>query len=88
MIGFADDAWNAIQALFDDPSRGILAERLDEMLDVLESDPGDRQVRRQRMQVPGLWYFAVAGNDEVWGVLWEPDGSGEPYVHFAGPGLS
>lgn len=87
MIGFADDAWDAVQAMFDDPLRGTLAERLDGMLDLLERDSGDQRVRRHRMQVPRLWHFTVSGNDEVWSVLWELDQNGEPYIHFAGVGL-
>lgn len=57
------------------------------MLDLLEKDSGDLRVKRHRMQVPRLWYFTVAGNGEVWSVLWEPDGDGVPYIHFAGTGL-
>lgn len=88
MIGFDDDAWDGIQALFDDDSRPNLAERLDAMLDILETDPGDARVRRHRMQQPRLWHFSVAGDGEVWSVLWDFDDQGEPYVHFAGPGLA
>ncbi|MCL2780507.1 MAG: hypothetical protein FWD74_03280 [Actinomycetia bacterium] len=85
MIGFDDLAWTATQQLYDD-SRQNLADQLDEMLDVLETDPGDRRVRRHRMQQPKLWHFTVTGDGETWSVLWEPNNSGEPYIHFAGPG--
>ena len=88
MIGFADEAWDAIQALLDDPTRETLADRLDAMLDVLEGDPGDARVRRHRMQVPQLWYFVVTGSGETWTILWEPDSDDVPYVHYAGPGLA
>lgn len=88
MIGFDNNAWDALQALFDDESRPTLADRLDEMLDILEEDPGDRRVRRQRMQQPKLWHFSVTGNGETWSVLWDFDEQGEPYIHFAGPGLA
>jgi len=88
LIGFSDEAWDSIQALFDDPAREILGDRLNQMLDVLETDSGDQRVRRHRMQVPRLWHFTVAGNGEVWSILWEPDGDGEPYIHVAGTGLA
>lgn len=88
MIGFDNNAWDALQALFDDESGPTLADRLDEMLDILEEDPGDRRVRRQRMQQPKLWHFSVTGNGETWSVLWDFDEQGEPYIHFAGPGLA
>jgi hypothetical protein len=87
LIGFADGAWESIQHLYDDPARDVLAERLDAMLDVLEQDPGDARVKRHPMQAPQLWHFTVAGNGEVWSVLWEPDANGDPYIHFAGTGL-
>jgi hypothetical protein len=88
LIGFADEAWDAIQALLDDPGRQDLADRLDAMLDILEADPGDARVRRHRMQFPRLWWFAVTGDGETWTVLWEPDDDGQPYIHYAGPGLA
>jgi hypothetical protein len=55
VIGFDDEAWDAIQVLFDDPQRATLAERLDEMLDLLEKDSGDQRVRRHRLQLPRQW---------------------------------
>lgn len=87
MIGFDDDAWLAIQALFDDSERVMLAERFDEMLDLLAQDSGDRRVRRHRMQTPALWQLTVTGDGETWSVLWETDDRGDPYLHFAGTGL-
>lgn len=73
--------------MFEDPARQTLAQRLDAMLDVLESDSADKRVRRHRMQEPKLWHFAVTGNGETWSVLWESGRDGEPYIHFAGTGL-
>lgn len=87
MIGFDDEAWDAIQVLFDDPQRATLAERLDEMLDLLEKDSGDQRVRRHWLQLPRLWHFTVTGNGETWSVLWEADDKGEPYIGFAGSGI-
>lgn len=41
MIRFGADAWDAIQTLYDDPARPVLADRVEAMLDVLDEDPGD-----------------------------------------------
>ena len=88
MIGYSDEAWDSIQSLFDDPARELLADRLNQMLDILENDSGDQRVRRHRMHVPALWHFTVGGSGEVWSILWEPDQDGEPYINFAGTGLA
>lgn len=85
MIGFSVEATEAIQAVYDDPGRHVLADRLDAMLDVLEHDAGDARVRRHRLRPPGLWAIFVSGAGEDWALLWDADDAGNPYVHYAGP---
>lgn len=85
MTGFAADAAQAIQAVYDDPARRVLADRLELILDVLDEDPGDARVRRHRMRPPGLWAIFVSGSGHDWALLWDEDDDGDPYVHYAGP---
>lgn len=84
MIGFSAAATAAVQAVYDDPRRHVLADRLEAMLNLLERDAGDARVRRHRMRPPGLWAIFVSGSGEDWALLWDEDDDGAPYVHYAG----
>lgn len=85
MTGYADAAFDAIQRVFDDASRAVLADRLEEILTLLDEAPDAASLRRNRMHKPNVWAVFVSGSGEDWAVLWEPDAEGEPYVHYAGP---
>lgn len=87
-IEYSDDAWDQIDAIFKDPSRGALAARLDDRLEVFEARFGDAEFRRHGMQTdPRLYWFAVSGSGQTITVLWEPKPGGG-YVHHVGPGLA
>lgn len=88
MIEFSAAATAAVQAVYDDPRRHPLADRLEAMLDLLQRDAGDAQVHRHRMRSPGLWAIFVSGSGEDWALLWDEDDAGTPYVHYAGPSWS
>jgi hypothetical protein len=79
---YGGDAAAAIQAVFDDPTQEQLAERIDEMLDLLDKDPGDQRLRRFRMQAPKLWVIRVRGSGRDFVLLWDDDA--EPFVRYAG----
>ncbi len=85
MTGYSQEAFDAIQRVFDDPGRAVLADRLDEMLALLDEDPDDDRLRRHRMQQPKVWAVFVHGSGEDWALLWDVDSGRQPYVHYAGP---
>jgi hypothetical protein len=83
-IAFAPPAAAAIQAVFDDPRQSLLAERLEEILDVLEDDPSDIRVRKNRMQQPKFWLVRVYGSGREFAIMWDLGLDGDPYVRWAG----
>ena len=84
-LKFTDDVQGAWNALLDAPSRTVLVDRTNELLDVLENDPGDPRVRRRRFTDPPSWCFTVRGATEDLVVLWSPDSEGDPVVIYIGP---
>lgn len=81
MTGYDDAAFDAIQRVFDDRARAALADRLDELLTVLDEQPGAAVLRRNSMHQPKVWAVFVSGSGEDRALLWEPDARGEPYIH-------
>jgi hypothetical protein len=83
---FAPQALAAIQAVYDDPRLDTLADRLENILDLLEKGrPYPAEVRVRRMQVAGLWYVPVRGNGETLALLWTETDDGVARVMWAGP---
>jgi hypothetical protein len=68
---FDEEADRTLTALDADPTRAQLAERVNEVLDALERDPGSATLRRHRFQI-GVWGVVVSGSGDDWIVLWEP----------------
>ena len=87
MTRFSPPAAAAIQAVFDDPAQQQLADRIEELLDLLDKDPGDRRLRRLRMHTPKLWAVPVHGSGRDLLLLWDLDEQGEPFVRYAGDGI-
>ena len=71
-LWFDPEADAALAALENDPSRSRMFERIQDLLDLLESDPGDARVRRVRFHQPALWCVTVFAAEEEWAILWEP----------------
>jgi hypothetical protein len=83
---YADEAWNSIQALFDSETRSALADRVDEILDLLDAGGTDARARRHRTLSLNRWTVPVRGSGEDWLIIWHPDSqTAEPYVIYAGP---
>ena len=76
----ADKQLAALQA---DPGRSQLYDRINDLLDVLEADPGDASVRRLRYQTPPIWGIPVHGSGEEWIILWS-ESEGGTFVHYIG----
>ena len=75
-------AWDLLNA---DPSKVVMVDRLNDFLDLLESDPGASACRQRRFTSPPVWCVIVKDADEDYAVLWEPDDAGDPVVHYVGP---
>ncbi len=86
-LEFDVEALRTLEALEDDPTRAALAAAVNEVLDLLETDPGARRLRRARFQYPPLWYVTVAADRETWVLLWEPHPTDPDInvVHYLGP---
>jgi hypothetical protein len=83
---FDSQADATLTALERNDSMRVLAELLDEALDLLAREPDGARVRRRRFQI-GLWGIPVSGSGEDWIILWEPHPHKDEavIVHYIGP---
>ena len=65
------------------PGEARLLDTLNDALDTLETNPGDRRCR-VRSFGGGLWGIPVRGRNDDWLVIWEQDQEGT-VVHYIGP---
>jgi len=63
-------AFPQYERLRGDPSRRKVLERVDEILDALETDPGQAWLRVHRFQRPPLWCVKFDASGEAWAILW------------------
>lgn len=80
---YVPDAQVAIQAVYDDPTREQLADRLEELLDLLDTDLKDSRLYKYRMQQPKFWLVKVYGSGVDFAFMWELR-DGEPWVMWSG----
>jgi len=80
---FFPDADRQLSALEADSARRQLYDQVNDMLDVLEIDPGDASVWRLRYQTPPIWGTPVYGSGGEWIILWSESESGT-LVHYVG----
>jgi hypothetical protein len=84
----ADAALDALQA---DPDRGLLWNRVVDVLEALEANPGDRLMRRRALRTPHsfttVWAVPASGGREDWMVLWieHPKQDDTVIVVYVGP---
>lgn len=71
-VQYDEEALRRLEALEADPTRSRLAMAVNDILDLLELDPGDGRLRRERFQAPPLWFVRISAADETWALLWEP----------------
>ena len=79
----ADQQLTMLQA---DPVRSQLYDRINDVLDAIEDDPGSVEVRRRRYDSPPVWGVPVRGSGEHWLVLWSKTQAG-PLIHYLGKDL-
>lgn len=79
----ADEALTRLEA---DPAGRQLCSRVQAVLDLLESDPGNARLRQLRY-TNGLWGVAVAARIATIVILWEPHPTqpDEFVVQYIGP---
>lgn len=53
-----------------DPRRRKVLDRVDEILDALEENPGQAWLRAHRFQDPPLWCVTFDAAGEAWAILW------------------
>lgn len=57
------------------PGDAQLIDALDEALDLLEADAGDKRCRARSFS-RGRWGIAIRGRDEDWLIIWDEDAEG------------
>lgn len=82
-VRFSQHARDAIQEAYDNPTLKNLADHLEEMLNLLDTNPDDVRLRRHRMQRPKYWLVRVYGSDSEISFFWE-ERNGVIWVHWAG----
>ena len=80
------DADRQLARLQVDTRRGQLYDRINDVLDAIEDDPGDPLVRPRRYRSPPIWGVPVHGSGEDWLVLWSENEAGS-LVHYIGEDL-
>jgi hypothetical protein len=84
---FEEHADAALSALEADPTRAGLLRRINELLDLLEADPGDDRVRRRRYQIIDAWGIPVSADREDWLILWDFHDHNVVAIRYLGPDL-
>ena len=85
-LWFDPAADRVLAELASDDARRVLADRVDAVLDAIESEPGRFDLRRHRLMI-GLWGVTVSAQGHDWIVLWEqhPSIAGAIVIHYVGP---
>ncbi|MBU1225797.1 MAG: hypothetical protein KJ698_01115 [Actinobacteria bacterium] len=75
------------EGLREDPGRRKALERVDEILDALEEDPGRAWLRAHRFRSPPLWCVTFDASGEAWAILWSMDDDEDDrvLVDYIGP---
>lgn len=86
---FNVNADRQLTALAADPARERLYNQVNDVLDLIEDDPGNPRIRRRRYQSPPIWGVVVTAADTTrdWLILWSETSRG-PLVHYIGEDLA
>lgn len=86
-IMFHPEPLNAKRAL--DELNPRMADRVDDVLDLLEHDHTQPRVRRHRLQKPALWMIVVRapdGDGDDYAILWDLD-EDTVVIRYIGPNI-
>lgn len=83
---FSVDADRQLTDLQSDPARRQMYDRVNDVLDAIEDDPGSAEVRLRRYDSRPVLGVTVHGSGEGWLVLWSETDAG-PLVHHLGEDL-
>ena len=88
-LRFSVDADQRLTALAADVGRQELYNHVNDVLDLIEDDPGNSRLRRRRYQQPFIWGVVVSSRDAEsdWLILWSESERG-PLVHYIGEDLA
>ena len=84
-LRFEPTAAANLEALFLDPTKVELADRIDERLDQLESDPDQLTGEEFRSRFGLLYAVRVFGSGDDWLILWKRQSENEVRVYYLGP---
>lgn len=86
---FSVGADRRLTALAADAGRQELYHRVNDVLDLIEDDPGNPRLHRRRYQQPPIWGVVVSSRDVEgdWLILWSETERG-PLVHYIGEDLA
>lgn len=73
-LRFEPTAAANLSALFEDPTKAELADRIETQLDLLEANPADPQLTRTdfRSRFGLIYAVRILGSGEEWLMLWKP----------------
>lgn len=69
-LHFTEDGEAGYQRLLADPARKVLLTRVEDVLDLLQENPGDQRLRRRRFARANMWAVPIRDHEENWLVLW------------------
>lgn len=88
-VRFSVHAGEQLTALAGDAGRHELYNKVNDILDLMEDDPGSPWLRRRRYQHPPVWGVVTPSRDveRDWLILWSETEHG-PLVHYIGEDLA
>lgn len=84
-LRFEPTAAASLEALFQDPTKDELADRIDERLDQLESNPDQLTSEEFRSRFGLIYAVRIFGSGEDWLILWKRHAEHEVRVYYLGP---
>ena len=84
-LRFEPTAATNLEAIFQDPTKVELADRVDERLDQLEADPDQLTGEEFRSRFGLIYAVRVFGSGDDWMILWKRQSEDEIRVCYLGP---
>lgn len=84
-LRFEPTAAANLEALFREQTKAELADRIEERLDQLESDPDELTGEEFRSRFGLIYAVRVFGSGDDWLILWKRQSDDEVRVYYLGP---